>query len=494
MQVSGTGKSLIGALLTKLFFDQTKERILVMCYTNHALDQFLEDLLDIGIDATQIVRLGSKSTPRTKPLSLAEQGASQRLSHSQWSNIRNLESDADKEKSELENSFALYQQLGSDAASIMDYLEFEDPTFYDALTVHENEDGMALVGKKGKAVKKDYLYTRWVNGQHPGVLAALIPEHCHDVWEMNKNARGEKQTSWVKALINEEASSLAARINLFNRTQKKLDTARAEKNRSLFMNKRIIGCTTTAAAMSSEDLRHIAPGILLLEEAGEILESHVLAALTPETKHLVLIGDHQQLRPKVNSYALSAEKDDGYDLNVSLFERLIRNGFPHTTLSKQHRMCPEISALVRNLAYPELEDDPKTKSRPEPRGLQDRVVFFQHRHPEVDFKNISDKRDEGAKQSKKNVSEAEIILKIVKYLGQQGYGTDKMVVLTPYLGQLHLLKETLSKQNDPVLSDLDSYDLIKAGLLSKAGASHNKRQIKLSTIGKSTRLRQGFED
>lgn len=43
-----------------------------MCYTNHALDQFLEDLLDIGIDSSAIVRLGSKSSPRTSGLSLFE--------------------------------------------------------------------------------------------------------------------------------------------------------------------------------------------------------------------------------------------------------------------------------------------------------------------------------------------------------------------------------------------------------------------------------------
>jgi superfamily I DNA and/or RNA helicase len=199
---------------------------------------------------------------------------------------------------------------------------------------------------------------------------------------------------------------------------------------------------------------------------------------------LVLIGDHLQLRPKINEYALSIEKGDGYNLNVSLFERLIHVGYPHATLLKQHRMCPEISALVRRLTYPNLEDDRKTMNRPRPRGLQDRVIFFQHEHPEFSFTEVSDKRDEGSKQSKKNIFEAEIVLQIVKYLGQQGYGTDKLVVLTPYLGQLYLLREILSKQNDPVLNDLDSYELVKAGLLSQAGANHSKRRIKLSTIGK----------
>jgi superfamily I DNA and/or RNA helicase len=121
------------------------------------------------------------------------------------------------------------------------------------------------------------------------------------------------------------------------------------------------------------------------------------------------------------------------------------------------------------------------------------VIFFNHSNLEANFTEISDRRDEGSKQSKQNIFEAEVVLKIVKYLGQQGYGTDKLVVLTPYLGQLSLLKETLSKQNDPVLNDLDSYDLVRAGLLSQAGANHSKRQLKLSTIGKGNLWEFEFE-
>jgi hypothetical protein len=33
-----------------------------------------------------------------------------------------------------------------------------------------------------------------------------------------------------------------------------------------------------------------------------------------------------------------------------------------------------------------------------------------------------------------------MILKIVRYMAQQGYGTAQQVVLTPYLGQLNLLR------------------------------------------------------
>jgi hypothetical protein len=68
-----------------------------------------------------------------------------------------------------------------------------------------------------------------------------------------------------------------------------------------------------------------------------------------------------------------------------------------------------------------------------------------------------------------------MVLKIVRYLGQQGYGTDKLVILTPYLGQLRALQQALRDTNDPLLSDLDSADLVRAGLVSPAAANVSKQ-------------------
>jgi hypothetical protein len=76
-----------------------------------------------------------------------------------------------------------------------------------------------------------------------------------------------------------------------------------------------------------------------------------------------------------------------------------------------------------------------------------------------------------------------MVLKILRYLGQQGYGTDKLVILTPYLGQLRALADALKKDNDPVLNDLDSYDLVRAGLMSESAAKSLKKPIRVATIG-----------
>jgi len=179
---------------------------------------------------------------------------------------------------------------------------------------------------------------------------------------------------------------------------------------------------------------------------------------------------------------LTIEKGEGYDLNRSLFERLILRGFPHKTLTEQHRMRPEISSLIRELTYPELVDAPKTLNRPNILGLQDNIVFIHHEHPEDENLSISDRRD-ASSPSKQNSFESSMILKIVKYLGQQGYGTNEIVVLTPYLGQLQNLRQALKKDNDPILSDLDSYELIRAGLVNSAEAKLTKKAIRLATIG-----------
>lgn len=152
----------------------------------------------------------------------------------------------------------------------------------------------------------------------------------------------------------------------------------------------------------------------------------------PSTKQLIQIGDHKQLRPKVKNYKLTVEAGHGYDLNRSLFERLILQGRPHCTLLNQHRMRPEISAMIRH-NYPALQDAKDTENRPHLLGFQSDVVFVNHNHPEVGINFLVDKLDQGTGSSKQNIYEADMVLKCVRYLGQQHYKTTDIVVLTPYL-------------------------------------------------------------
>ncbi len=485
----GTGKSFIGALIVRFLFDAGL-RVLVLSYTNHALDQFLEDLLEAELPASSMVRLGSKakSTTKTEHLLLSGQTRGYRRSRSAWEVINGLEHEAGRLGAKLRDAFQRFTSFSPTWDDISDYLDFTEggQIFLDALRVPTNPDnaGWAQAGKRGKQVGPDYLYQQWKKGAGPGVFAKDIPPGAKPVWNMPRAARDKDHQSWVRALSQEHLEELENAVKEYNKIQAKLETQFGEADAHVMREKKIIGCTTTGAAKHHRLIRAAEPDVILVEEAGEILESHVLTALAPTVKQLVLIGDHQQLRPKINNYALSVEKGDGFDLNRSLFERLILQGTSHATLYKQHRMAPEISAFARELTYPHLLDGPKTDGRPEILGLSDRVVFVNHSRQEDSDKQICDRRDAGMKESKKNTFEAEMVLRCVKYLGQQGYAADRIVVLTPYLGQLRVLRDLLAKnQHDPALSDMDKNELVKAGLISEAAAKLDRTSLRISTIG-----------
>ncbi|RYO95128.1 hypothetical protein DL766_006341 [Monosporascus sp. MC13-8B] len=474
----GTGKSFTGAHIVECLCSNSEQRVMVIAYTNHALDQFLEELMDAGIPQGTMIRLGSKCTERTASL-LMPRHFNGKLVSGSMAQIAKIKEEQSELREELNSAFEEYFNFTPSFQSIREYLEFsqDDRHFYEAFALPAEDKKWKRVGKKGKEVREDYLFERWKQGGDPGIFTQHVRKELETVWDMEPALRKECLTKWVEALIQEKVEGVEELTKTFDLNQQHIDDLYNTSKVELLRSKRIIGCTTTAAAMQQKLIRAARPDVILVEEAGEILESHVLTAMSPSVKQLILIGDHKQLRPKVNNYALTVEKGDGYDLNMSLFERLIRQGFRHTTLRKQHRMDPEISRFPRALTYPDLEDGHRTAGRPMIDGLLDRVIFVNHEHPETELPSIADRRDVGFKASKQNEFESMMVLRLVRYLAQQGYGTDKMVVLTPYLGQLRLLRQKLEQENDPILNDLDASALIQAGLMTQAASKVGKRPL-----------------
>ena len=455
--------------------------MIIICYTNHALDQFTEDLIDIGIPQDSIVRLGSKSSARTETLLLRHQKNSAKLSASDWHKVNDAEDQIRKLETDMKKLFQnMYAPVST--KEILDHLEFLDNgEYFEALHIPDSFDGTVRVGQKGKAVQPDYLLKRWRKGSSNAVAFARHDTiRSSQVWQLPREARHRLYQTWEQDLRQQHIEDFKVASRLYNHHQQATQDVFRSRDAETIARKKIVACTSTYAAMSEGILSRVQPETVLLEEAGELLEPHVLTSISNTTRRLILIGDHKQLRPKIANYSLSVEAGYGYDLNRSLFERLLLRGFPHVSLSKQHRMRPEISGIVRHLTYSNLEDGPSTSDRPTIRGLQGSVVFVDHREPEQALEKVKQQQPGSSKQ---NIYEAYLALRYVKYLAQQGYGSDDIVVLTPYLAQLRLLRETLSKENDPVLNDLDSHDLYQAGLLDLNGPKPKGRQVHISSIG-----------
>ena len=69
------------------------------------------------------------------------------------------------------------------------------------------------------------------------------------------------------------------------------------ENLYILQSAKAVGMTTNGGARLHSNLKKLKPTIVIMEEAAEVLEAHIVASLTKSCQHLILIRDHQQLRP-----------------------------------------------------------------------------------------------------------------------------------------------------------------------------------------------------
>ena len=99
---------------------------------------------------------------------------------------------------------------------------------------------------------------------------------------------------------------------------------------------------------------------MIVEEAAEILEGQLVAVIPPSVQHLIMIGDHKQLKPMVHFQRLKRH----HHFDLSMFERLINCKLPYKQLGFQCRMKDEFVELLRRLKiYPELKTNEDVSTR-----------------------------------------------------------------------------------------------------------------------------------
>ncbi|KAG8909612.1 hypothetical protein FRC01_006834, partial [Tulasnella sp. 417] len=131
------------------------------------------------------------------------------------------------------------------------------------------------------------------------------------MWSMSKAERDRLNTHLNQGMLE---GSQQEQLEEFERLKERHREANVEWKEiqdktklEVLANAVIIGCTTNGAAKLTELLRSVAPRVLLVEEAGQVLEAHILASLVPSIQHMILIGDPLQLRPTIENYQLSAD-------------------------------------------------------------------------------------------------------------------------------------------------------------------------------------------
>ncbi|XP_069679798.1 NFX1-type zinc finger-containing protein 1-like isoform X2 [Periplaneta americana] len=180
-----------------------------------------------------------------------------------------------------------------------------------------------------------------------------------------------------KSLLNETEN-----INKkFHKEAKRYEEVKHKEDLVILKKALVVGMTTSGAARLQPLLQALRPPIVIVEEAAEVLEAHIITALTKHCQHLILIGDHKQLKPSTAVYKLSRK----FNLDTSLFERMVSNGMHCETLKVQHRMRPEIARLIVPSIYPDLRNHNSVLSFPKIRGVVKNLFFVTHDIPEEEM-------------------------------------------------------------------------------------------------------------
>lgn len=119
-----------------------------------------------------------------------------------------------------------------------------------------------------------------------------------------------------------------------------------------------------------------------------------------------------------------------YHLDVSLFERLIKNGVDASVLGVQHRMRTDVAKLIVPAIYPNLKNHPSVLNYSNVPGMAENVFFLAHAEREK-----GDKSDQESR-SHLNPYEANMSLALARHLLMQGLEPSKITILTTYSGQL----------------------------------------------------------
>ncbi|KRX01008.1 P-loop containing nucleoside triphosphate hydrolase [Pseudocohnilembus persalinus] len=223
--------------------------------------------------------------------------------------------------------------------------------------------------------------------------------------------------------------------NLTNIRYQKYEKYNRQISSDLILKKaNVVGFTISGGAKYRDLLNQIQPQVFIIEEAAEVLESQTLSVINKDLKHLILIGDHRQLRPIMQSQEIINNI-----WSISLFERLITNNIPSSFLGIQKRMRPEIADYIRLVYGEEYQDDQSVKLYENVKGFKSNVQLFSYQADEH--------KVESRQQYSKtiiNKYEAEILANLLLYILQiKQYTMEQVTVLSMYNGQVNELKQQI---------------------------------------------------
>jgi len=287
---------------------------------------------------------------------------------------------------------------------------------------------------------------------------------------------------FISTLSDLDIDQLKNLISVLQTWQKEIASSLEDIARSIIYDSINVGFATCIGVRIDKGLsdRNITFDTVIIDEAGKANLSESIAAVSM-AKKVILVGDHKQLPPYIDSTLIDANDKDSFincdrynrnkfdneevqhALTTSLFEFLVNkneiNLFPSTNielLNFQHRMHPDIGEFVSNVFYDsDVQMGGSTSKNTLPLAFPfDKQVIF------IDTANNKTSYESKESSSYKNDVEALCISEIViPKLLEEKVDKDKFAVIAPYKAQVANIVSKLEKSDisGVEVSTLDSF-------------------------------------
>ncbi|KAL7522470.1 hypothetical protein ACHAWX_007163 [Stephanocyclus meneghinianus] len=278
-----------------------------------------------------------------------------------------------------------------------------------------------------------------------GSQAMFIPQmDVSFMWSWGE----ESKRNFILLVLHNEFREITERfLDLSNDLPALKDSVKESRIKceiNLLKSASVIGSTVLGVLLNIDALSASRPEVLLLEEAGEVSESALISILRiPSLRKCILIGDHQQLRPTVNSHQLRVHKK--YD--ISCFERLVSLNMPCTMLKTQNRMLHEVLLPVQ-LHYSGITSN-SSLNLPRVSWLHSALFWWVCESP-------------GEKQhaSWYNAEQGHRATQLANFLiKQEAVPPQRITILVPYSSQQLFVQDLLrrNQNGDVIVSTIDQY-------------------------------------
>lgn len=257
----------------------------------------MEHLIEVGIE--KIVRIGGQSKSKLlegKNLRVVSQGEARTRSEG-YLLAKSYEKLDDVERLVTKVLGSLHAtQKKPDWTNLKGHIQRKYPRIFSQFS-RLDEDGFERVGKQ-------HPFDVWCRGRKDepregnDILDERLDTHqelgrraTQDVHSLSAVERRRLVKHWVREVYEIKTDELFESVQSSQSAQEQLENIHDEGDRRVLQTADVIGVTTTGLAKRISVLQRVRCKVIICEEAGEVMEPHMISTLLPSVEHFIQIGD-----------------------------------------------------------------------------------------------------------------------------------------------------------------------------------------------------------